>query len=263
MLGVGTLEGAIRRRLLVNALVDPDEAAARLPPGVEPHVVDGGTVVGCCLLELAELRPAWAPRAVGLTMRAAAHRVSCEWTGDDGTTVVGVFVPMRHADARAAVLAGGRLFPGVHRSARIEVDEAGAGLRWNVVSDRDPSFSIAVRATPSGPVGPVDSPVGCACIDAAVGLSPRRSGLVEAVEMEPGHRNAQLARIDVVASPFIDSFASAELAPSYLMTDVAVSWSRAETPLLVRQGTPRMVSQVPFAVSVPAPPSQVSVPVPP
>jgi hypothetical protein len=43
------VRGVIRRRLLVNAVVDPDEAAARLPVGLRPHVTDLGTVVGCCL----------------------------------------------------------------------------------------------------------------------------------------------------------------------------------------------------------------------
>jgi hypothetical protein len=68
--------GSIRRRLLVNALVDPDEAARRLPAGLRPHVVDGGTVVGCCLLQLDDVRPSPLPGRLGRSMRAAAHRIS-------------------------------------------------------------------------------------------------------------------------------------------------------------------------------------------
>ena len=47
--------------LLINAVVDPDEAAARLPVGLRPHVTDVGTVVGCCLLDVVRLRPAGLP----------------------------------------------------------------------------------------------------------------------------------------------------------------------------------------------------------
>ena len=50
-------------------------------------------------------------------MRAAAHRISAEWEDGSGATVIGVYVPTRMTDARATVLAGGRLFPGVHHPA--------------------------------------------------------------------------------------------------------------------------------------------------
>lgn len=48
------VRGVLRRRLLVNAVVDPDEAAARLPICLRPHETPLGTVVGCCLLDIAE-----------------------------------------------------------------------------------------------------------------------------------------------------------------------------------------------------------------
>lgn len=51
------MRGTIRSRLLVNALVEPDEAARRLPTGLRPHIVGGGTVVGCCLLDIVDIRP--------------------------------------------------------------------------------------------------------------------------------------------------------------------------------------------------------------
>ena len=76
---VRQVEGTLRRRLLINAVVDPDEAAARLPVGLRPHVTDVGTVVGCCLLDVVRLRPAGLPAVAGIGMRAAAHRISAEW----------------------------------------------------------------------------------------------------------------------------------------------------------------------------------------
>ena len=72
-----TVHGQLRRRLLVNVLVDPDEAADRLPSGVRPHVAEGGTVVGCCLLDIRELRPSPLPRQVGVGIRAAESDAFC------------------------------------------------------------------------------------------------------------------------------------------------------------------------------------------
>ena len=65
---IRVIRGTIRRRLLVNAVVDPDEAARRLPVGLRPHVTALGTVVGCCLLEIDRIRPAYLPERAGMTM---------------------------------------------------------------------------------------------------------------------------------------------------------------------------------------------------
>ena len=127
--GLQTVQGTLRRRLLVNAVVDPDEAARHLPPGLRPHVTPAGTVVGCCLLEIEHLRPGRMPAAIGIAMRAAAHRISAEWENDNGERVVGVYVPERRTDSRLAVAVGGRWFPGVHRPADIVVRDTGDGFR--------------------------------------------------------------------------------------------------------------------------------------
>jgi len=68
------IRGTIRSRLLVNALVDPDEAARRLPAGVRPHATGDATIVGCCLLDITDIRPSPLPAMVGGSFRAAAHR---------------------------------------------------------------------------------------------------------------------------------------------------------------------------------------------
>ena len=104
-----------------NALVDPDECGPRLPAGLRPHVIEGGTVVGCCLLEIERIRPASWPPVVGRRLRAVAHRISVEWEDGGGRTVTGVFVPVRHTDSRLAVALGGRWFPGIHERTRIEI----------------------------------------------------------------------------------------------------------------------------------------------
>src|SRR5262245_12159607 len=105
------IAATIRRRLLLNAVVDPDEAAARLPTGVRPHVTPLGTIVGCCLLEIDHARPAGLPAAAGMSVLAAAHRISVEWDEPDdpgGPPTVGVYVPVRHTGSRLGAALGGR-----------------------------------------------------------------------------------------------------------------------------------------------------------
>lgn len=121
-LGGPSIDGVIRRRLLVNSLVDPAEVAPHLPDGVLPHVgSSGGVVVGCCMIEIAAARPAPLPRWAGVGIKAAAHRISVE-VGSPTAPDRAVYVPMRHTDARSAVLAGGRVFPGVHAPASVRVE---------------------------------------------------------------------------------------------------------------------------------------------
>jgi hypothetical protein len=215
--------------LLVNALVDPDEAAARLPPGVRPHVTDQGTVIGCCLLEIEDLRPAGLPPVVGLRMRAAAHRISAEWDDGAGATVTGVYVPVRHTDARLAVALGGRWFPGVHERAHIEVSTSDGHLRWTSQPVRHPA-QLGVRVTVSnasaaGQAGGTCDPVGATCLGASVGVSPDRRGALEAARMQPAHRDAREMVVDELESGFLDTFTTAKPATSYLMCDAEVIWS--------------------------------------
>jgi hypothetical protein len=230
MRGIGkVIEGRISRRLLVNALVDPEEAAKHLPHGLRPHLVGGGTVVGCCLLEIDGVRPTGVPFSAGRTVRAAAHRISVEWGDDDES--VGVYVPMRHTDSRVAVLTGGRIFPGVHRRARFGIEENARSLSWTVEPSDGDEFGL--RTTVSLNVDGVDpqcDDVGRTCLDASVGLSPGHNVGLEAVEMSPSHRQARRVDIERLESRFLDCFESAEPVASYLMTDAAVRWSPAAMP---------------------------------
>lgn len=225
------IQGVIRRRLLVNAVVDPDEAAARLPDGLRPHVTQQGTVVGCCFLEIDAIRPAGLPAFVGRRMRAAAHRISVEWEDASGTAVTGVYVPVRHTDSRAAALLGGRWFPGVHERARIDVWASDSELRW--LSDPLDDSGLGVRVAA---LIPADAPagrtceIGSTCLAADVGVSPDRTGRLEGAHMAPSHRLARAVVINDLASEFIDSFATAELSTSYLMCDAEVIWTRAVPP---------------------------------
>ncbi len=226
------MRGTIRSRLLVNALVDPDEAAQRLPHGLRPHVTGRGTVVGCCLLDIVAIRPARLPAMAGTSLRAAAHRISVEWDDDFGATTVGVYVPLRLTDSRAAIALGGRVFPGVHRRASIELTQSKERVAWSVVAGDDPgAYSISVEASKREvSLSARCEPIGGTCLSAEVGLSPGHDKTLEAARMTPRHRSAQLVEVHHLASVFLGSFTTAEPAPSYLMRDVDVKWIREPVP---------------------------------
>ena len=226
------MRGTIRRRLLVNALVDPDEAARHLPVGLRPHVIDGGTVVGCCLLHIDSIRAASLPAGVGTRLRAAAHRVSVEWEDEAGATTVGVYVPVRHTDSRAAIVLGGRWFPGVHRRASIELTDDGRCLRWSVEpGDRATEYGVSVSASiTSTSSSALCEPIGGTCLSATVGLSPDHHGTLEAARMEPDHRRALQVEIGYLDSAFLAGFTTAHPAPSYLMRDVDDTWTAMRPP---------------------------------
>src|SRR4051812_21128407 len=232
-----SVRGTLRRRLLVNAVVDPDEAARRLPPGIRPHATPAGTVVGCCLLEIEHLRPARLPAPMSVAQRAAAHRISAEWDNDDGEQVVGVYVPERRTDSRLAVALGGRWFPGVHQPADVVLRAPGAGLEWSVHGG-DFSVAATVRVPEHTTADLSCDSVAGTCIGANVGLSPNHAGALEGARMEPSRRVAREVVVDALESSFIAGFATAVPARAYLMEDVAVAWSPADVPRVATRVAP-------------------------
>ena len=227
-----SIRGTLRSRLLINTLVDPDEATPHLPAGVRPHVTTGGTIVGCCLLDIAAVRPAPLGAMFGSGLRAVAHRFSVEWDDEFGLTEVGVYVPTRHTNSRAAVLAGGRWFPGVHQPASIELIDDGHLVDWHI-APTDSMNQYGLRASASvdpAPSSMMSEPVGAICVGAAIGLSPNHHGALEAARMTPNHRRAQLVHVADLQSEFLTQFTTAEPAPSYLMRDVDVVWTKERAP---------------------------------
>ena len=230
------VRGTVRRRLLINAVVDPEEAARHLPPGLRPHVTAAGTVVGCCLLDIEHLRPAPLPAPLGVAFRAAAHRISAEWENDEGELVVGVYVPERRTDSRLAVALGGRWFPGVHQPAAIVFRDTADGFTWSI---RGGDFSIAarVRLRDDAASDLTCDPIAGACVGADVGLSTNHHGVLEGARMAPSARTVHEVEVVALDSTFIAGFATATPAPAYLMEHVAVVWSREAAPRIAKPVT--------------------------
>jgi hypothetical protein len=66
------------------------------------------------------------------------------------------------------------------------------------------------------------------------GLSLDHRGVLEGARMAPDRRAVCGVVIEDLESAFIASFKTARVAPSYLMSDVGVTWTRAAAPELTR-----------------------------
>ncbi|MFI1235831.1 DUF2071 domain-containing protein [Nocardia salmonicida] len=136
------MSSVIERRLLVNYRVDPEIAASMMPPTMRPQLVNGWAVAGICLIRLGQFRPSGLPGWVGLRTENAAHRIAVEWDGPRGHSA-GVYIARRDSNSLINVLAGGRLFPGEHNSARFDVRETAEDLHV-AYRTRDETISVDV-----------------------------------------------------------------------------------------------------------------------
>jgi len=117
------VHGLIRRRLLVNFRVDPAVIQRQLPSPFRPKLQDGYAIAGICLIRLENIRPKLVPTILGLSSENAAHRIAVTWEDERGAQE-GVYIPRRDSSSLINRLAGGRLFPGEHNSARFKVEES-------------------------------------------------------------------------------------------------------------------------------------------
>jgi hypothetical protein len=116
------IQGLIDRRILVNYRVAPDVLARLIPSPFRPHLVAGHGMAGICLIRLKQLRPRGLPAWTGIGSENAAHRIAIEWD-EAGQTCHGVYVPRRDSSSLWNVLAGGRIFPGIHHLSRFSIRE--------------------------------------------------------------------------------------------------------------------------------------------
>ena len=211
---VRKVHGVIRRRLLVNFRVDPDELHARLPPPFRPKLHEGHGIAGICLIRLEDIRPKRVPRALGLSSENAAHRIAVEWNDDKGSHE-GVYIPRRDTSSLINHLGGGRLFPGLHHYATFDVRDDGNAIDLKMQAN-DGSVAVHVR----GHVGErlPESSTFATLEEAsrffergAAGYSPGRDGLDGIVLHTVKWRVEPLA-IDEVQSTFFDAFPAGSVA---------------------------------------------------
>src|SRR5262245_35914291 len=119
-----TIEGIIRRRILVNYRVDPVVIQRLLPSRFRPKLYEGRAIAGICLIRLEHIRPKILPAFIGINSENAAHRIAVLWDDEHGVTREGVFIPRRDTDSEINHLMGGRIFPGEHNRASFTVEES-------------------------------------------------------------------------------------------------------------------------------------------
>jgi hypothetical protein len=141
------IEGLIRRRLLVNFLVDPKFVRRLLPAPFRPQVIGGAAQAGICLIRLERMRPMGLPAAIGFSSENAAHRIAVEWE-TSGCLHSGVYIPRRDSDSRITRIAGGRVFPGKHHAAHFEVRDHGGEIAFTMESC-DAHTNVELRARPA------------------------------------------------------------------------------------------------------------------
>jgi hypothetical protein len=122
-----SVRAVMARRILVNYRVRPEVLETLVPPPFRPKLIRRWGMAGVCLIRLEDMRPPWLPRACGVASENAAHRIAVEWT-ENGRPREGVFIPRRDTNSLLNRIAGGRLFPGVHHSAKFRCSENGGRL---------------------------------------------------------------------------------------------------------------------------------------
>ncbi|MDQ1547985.1 MAG: hypothetical protein QOH69_2889 [Actinomycetota bacterium] len=228
MTGFRTLRAQIRRRILVSYRVDPAVAQDLLPDGFRPQLVDGSAVAGVCLIGMQSVRPGWVRPRVGFSTENAAHRIAVEWD-EDGETHTGVYIIERHSSGLLPVLAGGRLFPGVQKRARFDVDDTDSRFRVAMTSSGAAvSVNVELSRQWSSTLFPSVDAASAFYKSGAVGWSPRRGGHgVEPIELTSSAWAVEPGRVVDLRSSFFDSLpeGAATLDSVLVMRDIPVVWA--------------------------------------
>jgi hypothetical protein len=228
-----TVQGLIRRRILVSFRVDPEVMQRQLPPPFRPKLLGDAAVAGLCLIRLEQMRPQFIPLPVGAASENAAHRVAVCWTDAQGEPQEGVYIPRRDTDSLLNRLAGGRLFPGHHYPARFDVRDEAGRIDFSM---RSADGEIVVRLCARvGEALPATSRF--ASLEAAsafyqagaVGFSPGRRGVVEGVSLSTTTWLVEPLVVEAVSSSY---FADERRFPrgsvvfdsALLMRDIPHAW---------------------------------------
>ena len=232
------IKGTIKRRLLVNFRADPAVVQRILPEPFRPKLHKEQSLVGICLIRLEQVRPAGLPGALGLSSENAAHRIAVEWTDAAGIQREGVFIPRRDTGSLLNLVAGGRVFPGEHHSARFSVVDIGGHIDFSMKS-RDGLVAVRVVGEDA------DSLPASSCFDSLVeasaffesgslGYSVTRAGdrldglLLRTVDW----RIRALSISEVHSSYFADRQrfpeGSIEFDHALVMRDILHEWHKAE-----------------------------------
>ncbi|MBK8268607.1 MAG: DUF2071 domain-containing protein [Planctomycetes bacterium] len=232
-----TIQGVIQSRLLLNYRVAPEVLKAMLPSPFRPKLANGFAIVGICLIRLRGLRPSLLPGGWGISVDSTAHRVAVEWS-IGSTMQTGVYIFRRDCASRFVRLLGGRVFPGVHSKASVNVIESDDQIQWDVKTRYgvgDLSIDVATNC-----LMPLTSALGSLesarefFAEGACGYSPRRSGgNLDGVKLCIPDFRLMPAQVNSLRSSFFENqliFAggSIEFDSAFLMRDIVHHWQVME-----------------------------------
>lgn len=143
---IPTLQGIIKRRMLVNYCAEPSVIQKILPKGFRPKLHEGKAIAGICLIRLEHIRPRFTPEFIGIKSENAAHRIAVLWEDENGETREGVYIPRRDTDSFINSTVGGKLFPGEHHRANFEVTENKNKIKFSMKSE-DETASVKLAGT--------------------------------------------------------------------------------------------------------------------
>lgn len=238
MKGLKTLRAQVRRRILISYRVDPTVARQLVPAPFRPQLVGGSAVAGVCMIGLQSVRPGWLKPRLGFRTENVAHRVAVEWD-EAGVTRYGVYIVERHSSSRVPVVAGGRLFPGVQKHAKFNLDESDSRFRVRMSAPGTAvDVDVAIGGEWQSSLFPTVAEASAFHENGSVGWSPRRDGVgVEPLELTSKEWAVEPAMALSVTSSFFDSLpiGSATLDSVVVMRDLPFFW---DTPEIVPDEVP-------------------------
>jgi uncharacterized protein YqjF (DUF2071 family) len=231
---IPTLEGIIRRRLLVNFRVDPGATQKLLPYRFRPKLHRGHAIAGLCLIRLEQVRPAGVPPLFAFSSENAAHRVAVEWTTRQGETREGVYIFRRDTDSTLGQLACGRLFPGIHHPSEFQITDDNGEIDFTMTS-RDGAADIRLHGAESD----VLPPTSCFASltessrffeNGSLGYSPsRKPEHFDGLRLETKRWHVQPFAVSRAESRWLtENLPGTEFDHALLMRDIPHRWHNAE-----------------------------------
>lgn len=231
-----TIQGVIKRRILVNYRAEPEAIQKTLPNGFRPKLHKGKAIAGICLIRLEHIRPKFAPEFVGVTSENAAHRIAIEWQ-ENGEIKEGVYIPRRDTDSFINQTVGGTLFPGEHHKAEFNVSKTKNEIDFHMKS-ADNKISVKLNGTISDdfPKNSVFSSLDEASKffeKGSLGYSVTKSGdSLDAIVLDIQNWEVKPLEVKFVESSFYDDQAvfpqgSIEFDHALLMQNIQHEWHSA------------------------------------
>jgi hypothetical protein len=233
-----TIQGIIKRRILVNFRADPYVVQKQLPPRFRPKLQNGHAVVGICLIRLEHLRPRLVPSFAGLNSENAAHRIAVLWDDENGHEHEGVFIPRRDTNSPVNLLLGGRVFPGEHHRATFSVRETPSRISFAMRStDHEVAVSLEASMSPALPTDSVFNSLSDASAffeHGSLGYSlTRTTGRLDGLKLKTRNWKVAPLTVSMVRSSYFSDkshfpVGSVEFDHALIMRDISHEWYTAD-----------------------------------